>query len=73
MAIVGGAWARVTFGISFRVGKPLWPLATERGVSVGIAAATDQPNVKQKSSAPGSRNSISKVRSAIGAGWRMSW
>jgi hypothetical protein len=36
-------------------------------------AAADQPNVKQKSSTPGSRNSTSKTRSEIGAGWRMSW
>src|SRR5215213_312445 len=37
------------------------------------AVAIDQPKVKQKSSTPGSRTSISKTRSLIGAGWRMSW
>ena len=32
-----------------------------------------QPNVKQYASTPASRNSISKVRSPIGPGWRISW
>ncbi len=32
-----------------------------------------QPNVKQYASTPASRNSISNKRSAIGAGWRISW
>ena len=35
--------------------------------------APGQPKVKQNASMPGSRNSISNVRSTIGAGWRMSW
>jgi hypothetical protein len=37
------------------------------------AVAAAHPNVKQKSSTPGARTSISKVRSLIGAGCRMSW
>src|SRR3712207_7656251 len=37
------------------------------------ASAVDQPNVKQKASAPDSRNSISNSRSAMGFGWRISW
>ena len=35
--------------------------------------AADQPKVKQKSSTPGARNSISKVRSEIGPDCRISW
>jgi hypothetical protein len=34
--------------------------------------SADQPNVKQYTSTPASRNSISNRRSAIGPAWRMS-
>ena len=58
--------------------EALWPTIRAR---IGLADPGSflsrkgglQPKVKQYASTPASRNSISKVRSPIGPGWRMSW
>src|SRR5215216_3771652 len=83
-----GGWGGVVRGVAFGHGRGhagLLVYGGEQRQSVEVsqelwgtafpfpAVAVDQPKVKQKSSTPRSRTSISKTRSVIGAGWRMSW